>query len=95
LLDTYSSTDYGGTGKTFNWDQIPQEVRKNIILAGGITVENLEYIFETIAPDGIDLSSSLEQIPGKKNPQKLIKFLNKFNELKLRKEVNTEKRNEE
>ena len=44
LLDTFDTSDYGGTGKTFNWNVIPDVLIKKIILAGGISEHNIEYI---------------------------------------------------
>jgi phosphoribosylanthranilate isomerase len=82
LLDTYSNTGYGGTGKIFNWGKIPTKYKSKIILAGGISIENLEEIYTIVRPAGIDLSSSLESEPGKKDKEKVKKFFNKLNELK-------------
>jgi phosphoribosylanthranilate isomerase len=81
LLDAYSETELGGTGKSFNWDIIPGEIRKYIILAGGISTNNIEYIYKNIKPKAIDLSSSLESSPGIKDPHKLKAFFNKINQL--------------
>ena len=82
LLDTYSNTGYGGTGKTFNWEKIPNKYKNRIILAGGISIENLEETYTIVRPAGIDLSSSLESEPGKKDKEKVKKFFKKLNELK-------------
>jgi phosphoribosylanthranilate isomerase len=84
LLDTYSNTEYGGTGKVFNWDSIPAEYKDKIILAGGVSIENLEEIFTKVKPAAIDLSSSLEYEPGKKDKGKVKRFFDKLNELKGR-----------
>ncbi|MGD8780803.1 MAG: phosphoribosylanthranilate isomerase [Ignavibacteria bacterium] len=81
LLDTYSQSEYGGTGKTFNWKIIPKEIRNKIILAGGVSIENIEKIKNDVAPYMVDLSSSLEYSPGKKNKTKVKEFLNKVREL--------------
>jgi phosphoribosylanthranilate isomerase len=82
LLDTYSNTQYGGTGKVFNWDSIPAEYKNKIILAGGVSIENVEEIFTKVKPAAIDLSSSLESGPGKKDKEKVKRFFEKLNELK-------------
>ncbi len=42
LFDTYSNSEYGGTGKVFNWKLIPDELKSKIILAGGISINNIE-----------------------------------------------------
>lgn len=82
LLDTFSDDVLGGTGKIFNWDLIPSEWRNKIILAGGISLNNIEYIYRNINPQAVDLSSSLESFPGKKDNSKLKEFLNKVNKLR-------------
>lgn len=82
LLDTYSPNEIGGTGKSFDWNAIPNEYRSKIILSGGITINKLETIFSEIKPSAIDLSSALESMPGKKDHQKVKHFLNKFNQLR-------------
>jgi len=82
LLDTYSKKSYGGTGKQFDWEKIPAKIRNNVILAGGISLENIESIFKNINPAAVDLSSSLEITPGKKDKKKMEKFFNKINEFR-------------
>jgi phosphoribosylanthranilate isomerase len=82
LLDTFSPTEAGGTGKSFDWNLIPHELRNRIILAGGISINNIEDIFKKIHPYAVDLSSSLEQSPGKKDVKKLKDFFNKVNQLR-------------
>jgi phosphoribosylanthranilate isomerase len=82
LLDVYSSKGYGGTGRSFDWHRIPGSLRRNIILAGGISADNMEEIFNKITPNAIDLSSSLESYPGKKDPVKTREFFDKFKVLK-------------
>lgn len=82
LLDTYSEREYGGTGQSFNWETIPVGIRSKIILAGGISIENIELVFKNVQPEAVDLSSSLEKYPGKKDEIKLKKFFNKFNSLR-------------
>lgn len=82
LLDTFSKEEYGGTGQSFNWEIIPSGIRIKIILAGGISIENIEHIFNNVRPEAVDLSSSLEKYPGKKDEIKLKNFFNKINSLR-------------
>jgi len=82
LLDTYSDKEMGGTGITFNWQIIPKEIRSKIILAGGVSADNIEKIYKEINPLAIDLSSSVETSPGKKDPTKLETFFSKLNILR-------------
>lgn len=81
LLDTFSANEYGGTGKKFDWEKIPIPLRQNIILSGGVSSENIEYIFTQIKPNAVDISSSLELEPGKKDKNKLKEFFNKVTHL--------------
>lgn len=82
LLDTYSKSDYGGTGEIFNWDSIPENFRNKIVLAGGININNVADVFRTVNPAAVDLSSSLESSPGRKDKNKVEAFMNKINELR-------------
>ncbi|PKL82778.1 MAG: N-(5'-phosphoribosyl)anthranilate isomerase [Ignavibacteriae bacterium HGW-Ignavibacteriae-3] len=84
LLDTYSENEFGGTGASFDWHIIPYELRNKIILAGGISESNIEYIYNEIRPAAVDLSSSIESSPGKKDFSKLKIFLNKINKLRYK-----------
>ncbi len=86
MLDSYSQNEYGGTGKTFEWNKIPTEYKNKIILSGGVTIDKLDQIFAEIKPAAIDVSSSLEISPGKKDLQKLKEFLKKFNQMNFLKE---------
>ena len=82
LLDSYKEEEFGGTGKSFNWQIIPEQLKSKIILAGGINSDNIDFIFQQIKPQAIDVSSSLEQYPGKKDKQKVIQFFNKIKTFK-------------
>ncbi len=82
LLDAYSDVEYGGTGKIFNWKLIPNELKSKIILAGGISINNIEYILKNIKPAAVDLSSSLEVVPGKKDTEKVKEFFKLINYLR-------------
>lgn len=69
LLDAFSSKRYGGTGKQFNWEWAKNQP-KRIILAGGITPENVAEAIRT-GVYGIDICSGIESAPGKKDPDKM------------------------
>jgi len=87
LLDTFSDKEYGGTGYTFNWQLIPEALRKKVILAGGISVDNIEFIWNEIKPAAVDLSSALELAPGKKDHKKIISLLKKIQMLQAQEDV--------
>ncbi|GMU94702.1 phosphoribosylanthranilate isomerase [Ignavibacterium album] len=82
LLDSFDKEEFGGTGKTFNWSIIPENVKSKIILAGGINSGNIEDVFHKVKPKAIDVSSSLEEFPGKKSKEKVIQFFNKINSIR-------------
>ncbi len=79
LLDTYSDKTAGGTGKTFNWDLAlkVKEFGVPVILAGGISPANIIEAIDKVKPYAIDLSSGVEECPGKKD-HALIKELFKI-----------------
>ena len=72
LLDTFVKESAGGTGKTFDWNTaLAAKAYGRIILAGGLTPENISDAIKKVQPYGIDISSSIESVPGKKDKQKL------------------------
>jgi phosphoribosylanthranilate isomerase len=77
LLDTKVPGSYGGTGKSFNWQAALdlRRVRTTMILAGGITLENVREAMTTVAPMAIDVCSGVEAEPGVKDLNKLRRFL--------------------
>lgn len=77
LLDTYSPYIEGGTGQTFNWD-IAIEAKKfgRIILAGGLTPENVEEAIKWVQPYGVDVAGGVEGTEkGIKDHKKLRLFI--------------------
>ncbi len=82
LLDKYDPNQFGGTGKSFSWSEIPEKYSNKIILAGGVSVDNIEKIFYEIKPYAVDVSSSLEEYPGKKDHKKMKEFFSILNELR-------------
>jgi len=72
LLDTYVAEQAGGTGSTFNWDMIESlTLQRPIILAGGLTPENVAEAIDTVRPFAIDVNSGVEIRPGLKDYDKL------------------------
>ena len=82
LLDAFHQTEYGGTGLSFDWNKIPLNLRERVILAGGVSEENIELIHNQINPYAVDISSSVEIEPGKKDHKKLDRLFKIFNELR-------------
>lgn len=77
LLDAYSAAGHGGTGEKFNWDlAIAAKSRgRPIVLAGGLTPENIGAAITQVQPFGVDVSSGVEISPGRKDPEKVRKFV--------------------
>ncbi|MGB9762015.1 MAG: phosphoribosylanthranilate isomerase [Caldimicrobium thiodismutans] len=84
LLDTYLEGVFGGTGKAFNWELAREAVRKGfkIFLAGGLKPENILEAIEIVKPYGIDLSSGVEEYPGKKDHRKIEELFERLSKLK-------------
>jgi len=62
LLDAYSASHAGGTGATFDWDRVPATAAKPIILAGGLTPENVASAVARVKPAAVDVSGGVEAV---------------------------------
>tara|TARA_Y100000766_G_scaffold149679_1_gene128600 strand:+ start:5185 stop:5817 length:633 start_codon:yes stop_codon:yes gene_type:complete len=74
LFDTFTKKDYGGTGKIFNWELIKQGFQRPFIHSGGLNINNVLDAINVTNPDAIDISSGLEDYPGKKDHEKIFEF---------------------
>lgn len=79
LIDSYSEKAYGGTGMTAHWDWVRKagEYGKKIILAGGLTEENVAMAVATVKPFMVDVASGVERRPGEKDRQRMAEFIYK------------------
>lgn len=76
VVDTYSDGAYGGTGQTSDWSLAAEAARAApILLAGGLTPENVQMAIQHVRPYGVDVSSGVEHSPGKKDHAKIAAFL--------------------
>jgi phosphoribosylanthranilate isomerase len=76
LLDAWSAEARGGTGSRFDWELAKSlKGRDNIVVSGGLTPENVRGAIEYFEPYGVDASSSLEDRPGKKNGERVRRFV--------------------
>lgn len=78
LLDAYVKGQAGGTGQTFNWSLIPKNL-PNLILAGGLTPENVREAACFVKPYAVDVSSGLESSPAVKSLEKMKAFFKALN----------------
>jgi phosphoribosylanthranilate isomerase len=76
LLDTFSSVEFGGTGKSFNW-LMAREANEfgKVIVAGGLNETNVRSAIETAQPWGVDVSSGVEREAGIKDSEKIHQFV--------------------
>ena len=76
LLDSYSETELGGTGKVFDWEiaKKAKEYGIPVILAGGLNPDNAKHAYETIIPYALDISSGIEISKGVKDHEKIKKL---------------------
>jgi phosphoribosylanthranilate isomerase len=81
LLDSGGLENPGGTGKTFDWSKavpIAQGMRQvglKLVVAGGLTPENVSEAIEILKPWGVDVASGVEARPGKKDSEKVRAFV--------------------
>ena len=77
LLDTFSDNLHGGTGKVFDWNlALPAKKFGPVIMAGGLTPNNVQQAVRQIRPYGVDVCSGVESEPGIKDHKKVRAFLN-------------------
>jgi len=75
LLDAYTEGVPGGTGTRFDWDRIPRGLNGSIILAGGLSPENIESAVRQVRPFAVDVSGGVESQKGIKDPAKIALFM--------------------
>lgn len=80
LLDTFTPGEAGGSGKTFDWSRIPSDRAKPVILAGGLTPDNVGEAIRRVRPHAVDVSSGVEVKKGIKDPHKIAAFINAVRE---------------
>jgi len=74
LLDAHVKGQPGGTGERFDWELIPH-THAPIILAGGLTPDNAKDAIDQVAPWALDVSGGIETKPGRKDPDKMARFM--------------------
>ena len=86
VVDSGSGAYPGGTGERFDWDgakigiwSLSMEVP--VVVAGGLTPQNVSQAIQTLRPWGVDVASGVEARPGKKDPNKVRAFVQAVREL--------------
>jgi phosphoribosylanthranilate isomerase len=75
LLDAYRPGVPGGTGACFDWSLIPPGLGPRIVLAGGLTPQNVAEAIRAVRPYGVDVSGGVEVAEGVKDPAKIDAFM--------------------
>lgn len=82
LLDAFAEEARGGSGKRFDWDLVTGAQHAGglddsppLILAGGLTHDNVAAAIRRVRPWGVDVSSGVEDSPGIKSPEKIARFI--------------------
>jgi phosphoribosylanthranilate isomerase len=75
LLDTYVKGIPGGTGEMFDWEIIPKQLSKPLILAGGLDENNVKKAICQVRPYAVDVSGGVEKEKGIKDANKIKKFI--------------------
>jgi len=74
LLDSHAPGGTGGTGQVFDWSMIP-DIALPLVLAGGLTAENVGQAVRQVTPWAVDVSSGVEDAPGQKSAAKMQAFI--------------------
>jgi phosphoribosylanthranilate isomerase len=76
LLDAHDPVRRGGTGQPIDWTRAAEVARRRrVVLAGGLTPDNVQHAIATVRPFGVDVSSGVEEAPGVKDFEKVALFL--------------------
>jgi len=75
LLDAYTEGVAGGTGHVFDWNLIPKQLAKPIILAGGLKADNVAQAIQQVCPYAVDVSGGVEASKGIKDAAKIAAFM--------------------
>lgn len=75
LLDTFVDGVPGGTGEMFDWSLVPADLPKPLILAGGLTPQNVQQAIERVRPFAVDVSGGVELSKGVKDAARVREFI--------------------
>lgn len=83
LLDAYVEGTHGGTGASFDWALIPQDLPLPVILSGGLDVYNVVQAIAQVRPYAVDVSSGVEAAKGIKDAAKVAAFINEVKQIDI------------
>lgn len=77
LADTFKKDIFGGTGEVFDWAglQVFKKTKKRFFVSGGLTPRNVAVLLKRYRPFGVDVSSGVEKLPGKKDHRLVREFI--------------------
>ncbi|MBP7776913.1 MAG: phosphoribosylanthranilate isomerase [Acidobacteria bacterium] len=76
MVDAVDPVRHGGTGRPIDWARAADLARRErLVLAGGLTAENVARAIAMVRPYGVDVSSGVESAPGLKSPERLRQFV--------------------
>lgn len=75
LFDGNAAGEQGGSGRRFDWSQLPAGLAAPVIVAGGLTPENVGEAIRTARPYAVDVSGGIESVPGVKDAEKMRRFI--------------------
>lgn len=81
LLDSHAPGEDGGTGDSFDWNNMPAGIDKPLILAGGLNPANVAEAIRTVRPYAVDVSSGVESSRGVKDQNLIREFMNTVNQI--------------
>ncbi|MFN8572559.1 MAG: phosphoribosylanthranilate isomerase [Gemmatimonadaceae bacterium] len=80
VLDAFAPNALGGTGTAFDWSWAARTVEslrvgKRLVVAGGLTPDNVGQAIDTLVPDVVDVSSGVERVVGEKSAERIAAFM--------------------
>jgi phosphoribosylanthranilate isomerase len=75
LLDSHAAGAQGGSGVAFDWTRVPRDLRQPLVLAGGLSADNIAAAVRLARPYAVDVSSGIESAPGIKCARKMRQFM--------------------
>ena len=84
LVDSYRAGRPGGTGIAFDWSLAPTRCAKALVLAGGLTVENVAQAVRVVRPFAVDVCGGVEEAPGRKSSALVGAFIREVSNANLR-----------